>query len=222
MLFHFLGDSHASIFSGSEVIVPIWPKRSIDKIKNFRSYRLGSLTAYNLENKKHIIDEILNSEVSKNNDVVVFCFGEIDTRAHILKQRDIQLHRNVEDIIHECAYRYWTTIHDYHLQGFKIGIWGVCGAWSKLKPYSGPSYGLMEERNSVIKLFNNFLETKAIETGTFVNGGIFYASIFDLIVSRNNVSDVTFFDKCGIHLSNKALPHIIDKISQISQFKSDT
>ena len=58
-MIHFIGDSHASIFSGNYDMQPIWPDRSNDILPNFKSYRIGPATAYKLNEKENIIINIL-------------------------------------------------------------------------------------------------------------------------------------------------------------------
>jgi hypothetical protein len=78
-MIHCVGDSHSSVFSGKDEMQPIWPERSDDKLSFFKSYRIGPATAYQLENKIPIIDEIVKQLNSQ--DSLLFCFGEVLGRA---------------------------------------------------------------------------------------------------------------------------------------------
>ena len=86
-MIHCIGDSHSSVFSGREEMQPIWPQRSDDNTSFFKSYRIGPATAYQLSNKILIIQDIINKNVNSN-DYVLFCFGEVDIRAHLIKQME--------------------------------------------------------------------------------------------------------------------------------------
>jgi hypothetical protein len=55
-MIHCIGDSHSAVFSGKEEMQPIWPERSNDITPFFKSYRIGPATAYQLANKKEIIN----------------------------------------------------------------------------------------------------------------------------------------------------------------------
>ena len=101
-MIHCIGDSHAAVFSGKEEMVPTWPEQSNDTLDFFRSYRIGPATAYQLENKIPIIDNILQSRVNKESDYVMFCFGEVDIRAHLIKQLELQK-TTIENLVEECT-----------------------------------------------------------------------------------------------------------------------
>ena len=48
-LFHCIGDSHASFFSGRDRMCPKWPEGDAkSRLPFFRYYRLGPVLAYNL------------------------------------------------------------------------------------------------------------------------------------------------------------------------------
>lgn len=87
---HFIGDSHASFFSGNNFIQPCWPERSSDLIPRFSSYRLGAATAYSLGNplsstgSYHLLNQVLE-HLGNTHDPVIMVFGEIDCRAHLLR-----------------------------------------------------------------------------------------------------------------------------------------
>ena len=161
-MIHCIGDSHASIFSGSDTMQPEWPNRSHDLLPFFRSYRIGPATAYNIETKRNIIDEIINSSVNLDKDYVAFCFGEVDCRAHLKKQIDLQK-RETKDIVLECVSRYFKTILHYSNLGVKSIAWGPVASHGKENPYTtGPSFGTDEERNKITQLFNEMLKLSLI------------------------------------------------------------
>ena len=138
-MIHCIGDSHASIFSGSEVMQPVWPTRSKDMLNNFRSYRIGPATAYQLDNKLPILNNIVKL-LNKEKDSLMFCFGEVDIRAHLKKQIDMQK-RSVKDIVKECVDRYFKTILHYRGSGINVMVWGPIASWDVTNPYPGPSFG---------------------------------------------------------------------------------
>ena len=103
-MIHCIGDSHSAVFSGEEKMQPEWPIIASNKLPYFKSYRVGPATAYQLENKKQIIDDILSKNYN-DGDSLLFCFGEVDIRAHLLKQMDTQK-RCLDDIVKECVEEY--------------------------------------------------------------------------------------------------------------------
>lgn len=203
-MIHCIGDSHSSIFSGKDEMQPIWPDKSNDGLENFRSYRIGAATAYNLETKTYIIDQIISSQVNEE-DTVVFCFGEVDIRAHIIKQAVFQ-NRPILDLVKECVSRYWNVICNYRSLGCKMAVWGPIASWSEEKPYSGPSYGTDEERNITTLLFTEELRLLSKDSDIKI------ISIFEEI-TQGGVTNPYYLDDwrgCHIHLNSNALPLIFE------------
>jgi hypothetical protein len=214
-MIHCIGDSHSSVFSGREEMQPIWPQLSDDALDFFRSYRIGPALAYNLSNKISIINEILFSRVNKNEDMIAFCFGEVDIRAHIKKQSEIQ-NRSIEDVIKECVDRYWDVIMHYHNLGYKLLVWSPIASWSDYKPYtSGPSFGTSIERNEWTQIFYKYLKSLSIGTGIGI------LSIFDNMVmdGKTNPDYLDDWDSCHIHLNQKAMPLILEEFKKYKLIK---
>ena len=111
-----IGDSHASFFSGYDRIPLGWPNKFINKFSFLKSYRLGPVLAYNLCNfntrskGREKLLYILTHFIPLGSKVL-FCFGEIDCRAHLFKQSEIQK-RDIHEIIRECVDRYFSVIKD--------------------------------------------------------------------------------------------------------------
>jgi hypothetical protein len=211
-MIHFIGDSHSSIFSGNYDMQPIWPERANDTLPNFRSYRIGPATSYKLNEKEPIITDILNKQVNKDTDYVFFCFGEIDCRAHLIKQSQIQS-RPIEDVVKECVNVYFETILNYHNIGYKVGIWGPIASWSEKKPYvTGPSFGTTKERNLVTKLFNQELKELCQQ-----NDLLFTTMFFEMVDSEliTNDSYLDDWEGCHIHLNANSIPIIIQKFKDL-------
>lgn len=206
-MIHCIGDSHASIFSGSETMQPVWPTRSKDTLDKFRSYRIGPATAYQLETKKGILDNILKLSFI-HTDSLLFCFGEVDIRAHLKKQIDLQK-RSVKDIVKECVDRYFKTILHYKGLGVNVMVWGPIASWSNKKSYSGPSFGTCLERNEITREFNEYL--KSLCDGE----GIKFITIFYKMLDGNNETNINYVDSTGIHLNNNSIPLILEAFKDI-------
>tara|TARA_Y100001938_G_C8006990_1_gene387868 strand:- start:297 stop:947 length:651 start_codon:yes stop_codon:yes gene_type:complete len=205
-MIHFIGDSHASIFSGSDTMQPEWPNRSHDLLPFFRSYRIGPATAYNIENKRNIIDEIINSTVNVDEDYVAFCFGEVDCRAHLKKQIDLQK-RETKDIVLECVSRYFKTILHYSNLGVRCIAWGPVASHGKENPYTtGPSFGTDEQRNEITQLFNEMLKSMCDEQGIK-----FLTAFYEMTTESNGLrkTNTKYTDSVGIHLNNNAVEMIL-------------
>jgi len=207
---HCIGDSHSAIFSGEEKMQPIWPQRSNDVMEGFRSYRVGPSTAYQISNKIPIINDIIEKASIGKDDRILFCFGEVDCRAHLKKQIDLQK-RTLDSIVHECVDRYFTVIKHYKDLGYNVMVWGPIGSWTTNRPYNGPSFGTCEERNLITKEFNDYVKSLCdIE-------GINFITIFYDMVDDNNITKDTFLDdwfECHMHLSQRSMPTILDKFKE--------
>lgn len=205
-MIHCIGDSHSAVFCGKEEMQPIWPERSDDRIAFFRSYRIGPATAYQLENKIPIITEILTS-VYKPDDKVLFCFGEVDIRAHLKKQMYLQ-NKTINEVVKECVDRYIKTLIHFKDKGYSVMAWGPIASWHESKPYhGGPSFGTCLERNQITKEFNRYLGELCNENG------ITFISIFNDMVDENNITIAGYLDDwegSHMHLSQRAMPLIIN------------
>jgi hypothetical protein len=210
-MIHCIGDSHSAVFSGKEEMQPIWPIPSNDISPYFRSYRIGAATAYQLANKIPIIDSIINSRVNKDVDKVLFCFGEVDIRAHLKKQMEVK-NEPITSIVRECVDRYFDVIQHYKNMGIDMLVWGPIASWHDSKKYTGgPSFGTNIERNNITKEFNDYLKELCSKNN------IGFVSIFYDMVNSNNETIPTFLDDWDgshIHLSQRSMPLIIKRFEE--------
>ena len=138
-IIHCIGDSHVSVFTGIERMPPIWSpnERSDDRTDYFRTYRIGPATAYQLDKKIPAIEHIIqHAPVDKGNDSILFCFGEVDIRAHLVKQ-SIEQNRTIDDVVMECVDRYVKTVLYFKEKGYDMMVWGPVASWSDEEPYTG-------------------------------------------------------------------------------------
>lgn len=204
-MIHCIGDSHGSVFTGkgtkeNRFMCTVWPDKGEQTIPGMCGYRIGAATAYNLETKKPILTDLLESEVDKDNDYVLFVFGEVDIRAHLIKQQQLQ-GRVIEDLVDECLDRYFKVILDYKAEGYRMAAWGPMASTPDVLNYCGPKYGSSIDRNKVGLIFNTGLEKRcdANEVG--------YASIYhDMLLPNGDTDASLFWD--DIHLSQVAMPFI--------------
>jgi hypothetical protein len=206
-----IGDSHASFFSGYDRIQPSWPNKSTNKFSFLKNYRLGPVLAYNLcsfktrSRGREKLFYILTHLIPLGSKVL-FCFGEIDCRAHLLKQAEIQK-REVHEIIRECVERYLSVIQETKKKGFDVIVWNVMpsGIIDDALEKDYPFYGTNVERNRVSKYFNEYLKQKLEKFN------ILFIDIFDKLVFENlETKDSYYFD--GVHLSQKAMPYFLNKL----------
>lgn len=207
-----IGDSHSSVFSGEERIQPCWPEKSNDLLPYFKSIRIGPATAYNLSSKIKMIDKILNKLKPAKSDYVMYCFGEVDIRAHLINQATLQKIDLVK-IVDECTERYLKTIHKINNKDSKVIIYGPIASWSETKKYMGPSFGSNIERNFVTFLFNENLKVKCKVFG------FYYLSIFNEMLNDDYTTNEYFlddWDDSHIHLKQNAMPLIITKLKNLN------
>ncbi len=164
-MIHCIGDSHSAVFSGEEKMQPTWPEPASNLLPYFTSYRIGPATAYQLANKQQLIEYLISTIRFNPDDRLMFCFGEVDIRAHLIKQSQMQ-DRPVEDLVIECVSRYVSALEYYKKFDVDILVWGPIASWSDEKVYTGgPSFGTNVERNNVTKLFNDYLKNECDDVG---------------------------------------------------------
>jgi len=204
-MIHCIGDSHSAVFSGEDVMQPIYPQTSNNTSPYFKCYRIGAATAYQLSNKEPILTQIIQRHV-RDGDKVLFCFGEVDIRAHLKKQMGEQ-GISVKEIVKECVDRYFDVLLMYKDRGIDVLAWGVIASWHESKIYTGgPSFGTNLERNELTKEFNSYLQELCLKND------IVFVSVFEDMTDDNNITIPEYLDDwegSHIHLSQTAFPLII-------------
>ena len=120
-MIHVIGDSHVMVFSGKEHIPDEVDDRGF--LPFFRTYRLGPHTAYHAEKLRSLIESLVTQNAGTD-DSVMLCFGEIDCRAHLVKQSEIQ-GKSLEDVVAECVGRYAQLFDIRERCGVRLLVWNV-------------------------------------------------------------------------------------------------
>jgi hypothetical protein len=205
-MIHCIGDSHSAVFSGEEAMQPCWPEPAANTLPYFKSYRIGPATAYQLANKQPIIESLIDSLDLGADDKLMFCFGEVDIRAHLIKQAKVQ-DRPVNDLVVECVNRYINALTHYKKYGVQIIVWGPIASWSDAKEYTGgPSFGTNQERNWVTFAFNIALQLACLREG-FEFVSIFYDMVHDDMTTFPDFLDD--WEGSHMHLSQRSMPTIL-------------
>lgn len=196
---HAIGDSHVMLFTGQDVLPPVYPEKSDDKLKEFKTYRLGPVLAYNLAEAGHPSREKLFFVVGKvpKQSKVMLCFGEIDCRAHVVKQAQLQS-ISILKAAAKVAERYFEVVKEVAALRETI-VW--CPTPQSASTHSSnkfPTVGTNEERNQATYYFIATLNALASREG------IATADIYFKLVNRWVSDERYFFDSA--HLSQKALP----------------
>ena len=148
---HTFGDSH-SLYGWKE-------------IPNINIHHLGPILCYSIGKDGLTRLNIKNYNVT-NNDMVIFCFGEIDCRCHIYKH--ISENKSYEKIIVEIIDNYFKTIQQNILQfsNLRTYIYNVVPTVQKYNTEENPDYpylGSDEERKQYVLYFNKILKEKCDE-----------------------------------------------------------
>lgn len=211
---HCIGDSHVSVFGGIDIISEGFPS-SFDKLSEFKTYRVGPVLAYNMitEGHKGRLDFFGILQHIKKGSWVLLSFGEIDCRAHLMKQKEKQ-NLSIEDVVKNCVNRYFQFVLEVKRLGYNVIVYAVPptsnhDVFEDLEEQEMfPHYGSFVERNYATKYFNNLLNTKCIENN------VLFLSIFNLLLSEEGKTNESFFCDC-IHLSYKTLPNIVFELEKI-------
>ena len=203
-----IGDSHASFFSGEDRIQPNWPEAAMRHIPLFKVLKMGSPLAYNLSRKgtrsqgRETLFKLLKTSVPAHSHVMLI-FGEIDCRAHVIKQAQSR-GCPVSEVINGLLDGYFSVIKEVAEMGHTLIIYNAIPSRIKVptKSSADPSFiaiGTCLERNAVTKLFNQGLSDRCQEHE------IYFLSIFDALLDSNGLTNTWYYFDT-IHLSQRAMP----------------
>lgn len=215
----FIGDSHASFFSGQDRIQGEYPDVVPSVYKEFEGIRLGPVLAYSLNKPdthskgREKLFEILKS-LDPEKHIIGLCFGEIDCRCHIIKQAYKQK-ISIAEAVTSCFNSYESVIDEITGKGFSVILWNaIPTSPSTLNNPEFPHFGTDEERKTATELFNAALAAKAD------NKNIHFLTIYNQLLKDNARIDHYFFD--GVHLSQSAMYIMMRELNKITGFFSAT
>jgi hypothetical protein len=193
LLIHAIGDSHSSEFSQVPNCVCHW-------VGPMTMHRVGrdGLNAVNLP-----------TIGVQNNEVAVFCFGEIDVRCHICNQRDLKL-RDLHEIIETLVSNYIATILLNKLFYEKI----TCIVYSVTPPtnaHFNPNYpfcGTLEDRVEVTKKLNQKLKDLCDEND------ILFLDVYDAYANVDGTLNPALSDGF-VHINPSQNHEIIKKLKKL-------
>jgi hypothetical protein len=175
------GDSHAWFFKDLKdcVSIPIGPRLA---------YNLENLAVYEI---LHLLKEHLEIE-KPDKYYVLLTFGEIDIRAHLLKNNDLD----------DCIKRYMNAILMIKNRTTNIIVFGPIASTRRLEDMQDsefPVLGSCLERNKVAKEFNERLSLECIKNS------IKYFSIISHLIDENGLTIEKYYLTDRIHLSKSAI-----------------
>jgi hypothetical protein len=188
-------------------------RKTWDILPEFRTWRVGPFLAYNVGQKDHLGWEMLFTVLKEvpQKGTVLLIFGEIDCRAHLVKQRDKQ-GRTLEDLTAECAKSYFGAVTVVKDMGYKVTVFGGIPTGYKDTisedqegAYKFYYYGTARDRNKAARLFDFSVKNECEELG------VGFLSIFDGLVDENGDTREEYFMDT-VHLSQKAMPLIKERL----------
>jgi len=216
-----IGDSHINFFSGQNKAQSLWPKPSNDILPYFRTFRLGAILAYNLceygtrKKGRELLFALLDRDIPLQSRVippehkVLLCFGEIDCRAHLLKQSELKK-KDLSTVVKECAERYFSVILEIDKLGYEVFVWNVIPSskYDHIPNKEFPTFGTCLERNRATLLFNDSLSSLCSSSN------VQFISIFGHLVDKKGLTRMEYYYD-HVHLSQKAMPLALDRINPI-------
>lgn len=206
-----IGDSHTYFFSGQEVIRPrkiAYHHGVINSSENllpeFSPVHIGPVLAYN-SNKygtktrgREKVDYLIKKRMIARGARVLFCYGEIDVRNHVVRQADHQ-GIAVERVVDEVLVNYLSFLVSMRDEGLRVACWGPTPSFPDTeKPNDElPAHGDEITRNKAILYFNEQLKKMCQQ-----NGFIFASIAEKLIDEQGRIKPDYFVDGC--HLGQKA------------------
>lgn len=211
-----IGDSHVSFFSGSDTIQPPWPARSDDGLPWFRTFHVGPALAFNLNRTntttcgREKLFEVLEQAVPPGSNVLL-SFGEIDCRAHVLKQA-AQRGLSVNQVVQQCLDAYFQAVQEVQARGFKVVIYNAAPSRShtsrKNRDDDYVAIGSWRERNAAIREFNAGAKERCAKVGAK-----FLETFPKLVDEQGRAENWYFFD--NIHLSQRTLPLTMRALAEL-------
>lgn len=216
-----IGDSHVSFFSGSDKIQPLWPLNSTDELTFFKTFRLGAVLADSLSRYgsamkgRELLFILLDRKIPvlqlrpiPPGSRVLFCFGEIDCRFHIVKQAEMKS-SSIESVASEVADRYSQVLKEVQDVGYEILVWNVIPPTNPtVQNPEFPHYGDYAQRIIATEHFNKRLKSNA------ERNGFIFIDVYDKLIDENRNANLEFYMD-QVHLSQKAMPFAIDELKQV-------
>ena len=201
MNIHTFGDSHAN------KKISHW---GIHDISNIKEHHLGPKLMYTFGSKGLDVCNIKSPNYQVNeNDIVIFCFGEIDCRCHVHKH--ITSEKTYQNIINELVENYFKAIKQNVEQynNLFVCVYNVVPPlYTTAKGHPDfPFLGTNEERREYTKYMNNQLK-RLCEVHNY-----YFFDIYEQSCNKNGFIERSYTDNCGIHLRHtKDAKVVIDDI----------
>jgi hypothetical protein len=213
---HCIGDSHCCFFLGYDDISKAFPVVAKSLMPGIFCYRLGPVLAYNLDKYntatrgKEMLDEILLTLVPEK-DILLLSFGEIDCRAHILKQVEDK-GKDPQEVVDTCVSNYMTTVKEITRRNFRVFIWNAVYSANHLEKNNDLEYpyrGTVRERNVVTELYNRKLKSMSEEAGAV------FVDISGFLINKDTGFTKDEFYQDSVHLNRRLFVFTIKTINAL-------
>lgn len=208
-----IGDSHVCLFSGYNKILPVMKQHTCVKDSKIKVFHIGPALAFSLNSKKSGTNSkskvfgLLKKNIPKNS-YVLFCFGEIDCRAHLLRQCYLK-DKTQEEVSQICVGHYLEFVLEAVKLGFHPIIYNaIPSSWRNRSTTSYPTFGSTSERNTVTQIFNRALRSACEEKN------ILFLDTYHLFVDKKNRTLPEYYYD-SIHLSQRAFEPTIERVHQL-------
>jgi len=208
-----LGDSHVNFFSGNENLTFTSIGNDINTCPMQHDYpittlHMGPSLAYSCNNEnsstsfKKKVDYLIKNFL-KTGATLLVCLGEIDLRAHVLKQADAQ-GVSPETVVDNVLTEYFTFLLHLKECGFKVNVWGPIASQKDncvVNEDLFPRFGSEVERNKATLYF-----TEKIKAFCEKEGFGFYTLFYDMVDENlQTIPDYISEDACHLGTTGFAL-----------------
>ncbi|MFA5322580.1 MAG: hypothetical protein WC373_07870 [Smithella sp.] len=206
-----IGDSHAYFFSGQEVIRPkkiAYHHGAVNSSENlipgFSPIHIGPVLAYNANKYRtktrgrEKVDYLIKKRLIERGAQVLFCYGEIDIRNHVVRQAGEQ-GIAVECVVDKILENYLSFLISMRESGLRVACWAPTPSFPDTEQPNDafPAYGDETTRNRATLYFNEKLKKLCQQ-----NRLIFVSIAEKLIDEHGRIKQDYFVDGC--HLNQKA------------------
>lgn len=203
---HIFGDSHAlfSFCNPDKKNNGYWTVANNIRLYFFIHW-LGPITMHRVGRDGLKFLNIKNYGV-RDNDIVIFVFGEIDVRCHIGKQRDQQL-RNENEIINTLVSNYFNTLilNKNLFKKIIFVVFNVPPPSNNAFNTQFPYYGSLEDRVHLTKLCNNILNIYCTKHN------FHFLDVYNFYAQENGSLNPQLGDG-NIHINVHQNQHVKDKL----------
>lgn len=207
---YIVGDSHVSVFSGRDVLLPKWPTVSRSLLPDLQPIHLGPITAHNWNSEssssggRKLFSEFVSTLADQDSHILLSA-GEIDCRAHLLKKA-AEDQRLVSDGVNATIRRYMEFLERLRGQGFRISVLSPpATSFREIRNPDFPFHGSERERNAITRLFTERLRAACEKKG------FAFLDQFSFTVDSSGLSRRSFYWD-GVHLGTAALPRLVSEM----------